>query len=228
MKRILFIIASIALFAACNGTHDETIETYADGTPKLVYTLKGKDNIKIAEKRYYSNQQLHSDIHFKGADELIDGTAKYYYPEGQLFAEADFTDGKSTGVKLYHSKGDAFHNGKSDSTTLILSDLNLPAVVRYHIADSVKEYRFYEDCKLQAVGQYYQLMQTGKWQFFYPNGNIQLEALYIEDKENGVYCSYRENGVPYFRGFYINGQRAGIWEFYDAQGNLSGRKDFDK
>ena len=70
-------------------------------------------------------------------------------------------------------------------------------------------------------------MKEGRWEFFYANGQLRMEAVYNGGVENGAYNSFRENGIPFFRGFYINGKRANIWEFYDEAGNLAGRQDFD-
>ena len=47
-----------------------------------------------------------------------------------------------------------------------------------------------------------------------------------EGLEDGPYTVYRENGVPYYQGTYSKGQRVGIWEFYDEEGNLDNTVDY--
>lgn len=232
MKKILLIITVAMLMAACNGSREEVVETYPNGNPKVVYIVKGEDanKIKIGEKSFYKDGKLHSEFHFKGNDEQPDGEWKYFYPDGKLFAKATCQDGKFVKWE-YNSNGEqnSFLDKKYDTiVTSAMSESLMPVELHCVKGDSTTVMRLYDvDFKTQGGGLMVNNDTTGKWTYYYPNGMLQLEAIFIEGKRNGAYNSYGDNGIPYFRGFYINGHRAGVWEFYDIKGNFSGKIDYD-
>ena len=85
--------------------------------------------------------------------------------------------------------------------------------------------------KWRTLGQQEQqhiitVRRNGKEQMIIINGNPQVEANFAEGLEDGPYTVYRENGVPYYQGTYSKGQRVGIWEFYDEEGNLDNTVDY--
>lgn len=227
MKKLIFL-APILLFVACNGAvREEVSTTFPDGSPELVYLVKGKEEAKqyVGERRYYPNGKKHSDIRY--AAELGScAEGEFFYPDGSRFAQK-----ASDGTWSFCA-----HNSQNQDLELTydsllvqeMSTLNLPVEVVGHRGDSAWVFRFYEDFLPQSTGLLVGGKRQGKWQFFYPNGQVQVEAIYRAGVEDGAYRSYRENGVPYFLGLYIGGQRAGIWEFYDQEGNLSGRKNYDE
>ena len=229
MKKIALIFAVALLIAACDRVREEVVTTFPDGSPELVYLVKGKADapLLMGEKRYYSNGEKHSEIHYMDDEKTPSGVWQFYYPTGALFAKADYSKG---GRWTFHTDGErnAFLQMECDSMCMAqLSEKNLPLEVHRCKGDSTWVYTFYEDFLEKSEGLMVGGVRDGKWLFFYPNGQLQLEALFIGGVENGMYNSYRENGIPIFRGFYINGQRAGIWEFYDQQGDLSGRLNYD-
>lgn len=229
MKKILFTIAVALLLAACNGVQEEVVTTYSDGTPELVYLVKGKDESKkiVGEKRYYSNGEKHSVIHFGDDQTTPTGIWEYYYPTGHLFAKANMERGERWN---FYADGqqNAFLDQPFDSVrTAQMGEKRLPVEVHAMRADTTWVFRFYEDFLTQSQGIMINDQRQGKWVFYHPNGKVQVEALFVEGVENGAYNIYRESGIPLIRGFYINGQRAGVWEFYDPEGNLSGRNNYD-
>lgn len=50
----------------------------------------------------------------------------------------------------------------------------------------------------------------------------------MNGKEDGPYIVYRENGIPFYQGNYSQGERVGIWEFYNEEGELEHTIDYDK
>lgn len=233
MKKLVLFLAVAALSASCGRVREEVVSKYPDGTPELVYLVKGKDadKVRVGEKMFYTNGKLRAEKHFTGRDERPNGTWNYYYDDGKLFAKGSFEENAAFGTDwtFYRPNGENFFTGRCDSVKVVeMGTMTIPGTVYCYAGDSIHVVQFFENFAVRGEGLMVNNFLQGKWQSFYPNGNLMLEAIYIDGKENGIYNSYRENGIPYFRGLYINGLRAGIWEFYDMEGNLSGTKDFDK
>lgn len=230
-KPILLLALTVALLSSCHRTRNEVIEKYPNGKAKLVYQVQGKDENKqrVGEKMYYEDGQLRWEKHFR--DEQPTGIWRYYYGNGQQFAQGDFGTNHRYGAAWQFStaKGKALREGTFDSVTVTAFTPEMfPTTLAYHHQDSIWAYEYYEDLSLRATGQIVGNRRDGHWIFYYPTGVTQAEAIYADGVENGMHCAYRENGTPYYRGAYINGQRAGAWEFYDQDGNLCGTKNFDK
>lgn len=135
--------------------------------------------------------------------DFIDGTVNFYYPDGQTL--------KRTAV---------YHNG-------VLSG---PEVCYY--PDGITKGIFYHSHDASPLGV----------EFFYPGGRLMMKIDFSEGKrrvtdyyENGQisevfdisntlpqgeYKMYYPDGKIRKRGYYINGEMAGIWEFFDKEGNI--------
>ena len=233
MKRILTLLAVALLATSCGRSREEVLLTYPNGQPRLVVTVKGKDDkkVRVGEKLFYENGELRAQKHFSGNEETPSGTWEYHYMNGKIFAKGNFNKDHVFGTewRFNNPDGSELYAEHADSLKVVeMTENQMPGTVYYYSADSIRVFQFFEDFTLRSTGTIRHKLLDGRWKYFYPNGTLQLEALYIEGKENGLYCSYRESGIPYFRGMYINGVRAGRWEFYDDQGNLSGTKNFDE
>lgn len=234
MNRIFLSTAAafVLCLAACNRPYDTVYSTYKDGTPKLVFTVvdgKGGTVTRLGEKMYYENGKMMYEKHFN--NDKPSGTWKFFYDNGQTFAQGNFdhNDSVGSGWKLFNDKGEDFFADSYDSMAVLdFTADHRPLSVAYYKGDSEMRFQFNDNYTVNTRGMVKNGKKEGQWLFFYANGQKMLEANYSGGVENGAYNSYRENGVPYFRGFYINGQRANIWEIYDEQGNLAGRQDYDK
>lgn len=209
------------------------MSSYPNGKAKLIYIMKGKADraVRVGEKFYYEDGGLRWEKSFDEKAGQPTGNWRYFYGNGQLYAEGDFSINHAKGAKWqFHGvDGKPLANAKYDSTSvLVFTPDMLPTTLAYHKGDTADLFEFYEDLSPRASGQLVAGKRNGKWVFSHPNGVKQAEAIYINGVENGMHNSYRENGVPYFRGLYINGKRAGKWEFYDQDGNLAGTKNFDE
>lgn len=63
---------------------------------------------------------------------------------------------------------------------------------------------------------------------YFDNGQVQVEAFYVEGKQNGDYKLYREDGKKYLEGAYDMGMRTGKWKFYDEKGKLVKEGTYEK
>jgi len=230
LKLVVLTLATLTV-AACTKTEEKVVATYGNGQPKLVQTLKikGEKAERVAEKAYYEDGTTMYSQHYK--NELPDGTWDYFYANGNKFASGDFSEDKEKGRDwtFFDQEGDSLYHGGFDSLVVLQSTADhRPLTIAYCKGGDEMRYEFNENYTLHAKGKMHDNMKEGRWEFYYANGQLQMEAVYKNDIAEGAYNSYRETGIPYFRGFYINGRRAGIWEFYDAKGDLAGKQNFDK
>ena len=232
MKRLsLIALASILLLAACHRPYDAVFSTYKDGQPKLVFIVvdgKGGQVERLGEKMYYENGKLMYIKHYKGDAPV--GEWEFYHENGQLHAKGNFDKQDLSGRnwKLFNDKGEEYISTYDSMRVLEMTADNRPLSVAYYKDNVETRFQFNDNYSINAKGCVVDGKKDGLWEFYYANGQKMLEAHYQDGVENGAYNSYRENGIPYFLGFYINGRRANIWEFYDDQGNIAGRQDFDK
>ncbi len=228
---LLILAALTALPSACHKNQEKVISQYPNGQTKLEYTVVDGPNgtqIRVGERSYYEDGQLMYDKHFK--DEKPDGQWKFYYADGTLYAEGNFADNHQTGTdwKFYNTDGKPLYDGEYDHIEILESTADFrPLAISFHNGNQEMRFQFNENYTIHDRGAVINGKKEGRWEFFYANGQLQLEAIYHDDKPDGAYNSYRENGIPYFRGFYINGKRANVWEFYDDQGELAGTQNFD-
>lgn len=227
-----FLVAALLLVGACNRPYEKVYATYDNGNPKLVFTLvdnRDGNPDRIGEKSYYEDGQLRYEKHFK--EGRPSGEWTFYYANGKMHAKGTFNTNDTMGTdwKFYNDKGEDFYQEDYDSMRVLdFTADHRPLSVAYYKGDEEMRFQFNDNFTLNTKGMVKGGAKEGRWEFYYADGTLRMEAVYSHDLRNGAYNSYRENGIPYFRGFYINDQRANIWEFYDEAGNLAGRQDYDK
>ncbi len=231
LHSVLLCAAVATLLFACQNRHKEVVSVYPNGQNELVYQMDGaKDQPQcVGEKKYYEDGQLRWEKQFK--DNAPTGTWKYYYGNGQLFAQGEFSAQHPRGNKwiINTADGRALHTTACDSVvvTAFTPDM-FPTTIGYYSGDTIYAYEFYEDIALRGTGRLVNGERDGNWVFYFPNGIKQAEATYVNGVENGMHSVYRENGMPYYRVAYVDGKRSGTMEVYDAEGNLSGTQNYDK
>ena len=60
-------------------------------------------------------------------------------------------------------------------------------------------------------------MQSGKWTYYYPNGNKMYEQTFIKGKQEGKVTSWYEIGTLESVKNFKDGKPEGKWIFYDKQ-----------
>lgn len=88
--------------------------------------------------------------------------------------------------------------------------------------------QFYSNYTVRSTERLTDQKRSGRVFFYFPNGQIQVEANFVDGLQNGPYIVYRENGIPFYQGTYAEGKRIGIWEFYDENGDLENTIDYSK
>jgi antitoxin component YwqK of YwqJK toxin-antitoxin module len=230
---ILIALAVTILSAACHPVREEIIQKYPNGKPMLVFLVKGdkKAPIRVGERMYYENGQLQFEKNFTGSPEVPDGIWKYYFDNGQIFATGDFTQNHEFGNNwvFMNRNGNPYYDGKLDS--VIVTDMGTfgtPSTVAFCSDNHQDIIQFYSNFTVRSTERLTDGMRDGRVFFYFPNGNIQVEANFVNGVEDGPYTVYRQNGVPFYQGNYQSGKRIGIWEFYDEEGNLDNTVDYSK
>lgn len=81
--------------------------------------------------------------------------------------------------------------------------------------------------KIKTEGQFLENKKTGKWIFYYENGDVQSIRNYKEGALNG-YQKIDYSQVLYMEGYAKNGQKIGTWKSYFKENNqLKYLKHFD-
>lgn len=228
---ILILLASTLMLPSCNRVREETIQSYPNGKPMLVFLVKGdkKSPVRVGERMYYENGQLQFEKTFSGQPEIPDGIWRYYFDNGQLFASGDFTKNHSFGSDwvFLNRNGQPYYDGQLDS--VIVSDmgsLGTPSTVSFCSGKHQDVIQFYSNFTVRSTERLTDGVRNGKVFFYFPNGNPQVEANFTNGLEDGPYIVYRQNGIPFYQGNYQSGKRIGTWEFYDKEGNLENTLDY--
>lgn len=222
---------AILLICSCGRGREEVIQTYPSGKPMLVFLVKGSKNdpTRVGEKMYYENGQIQFEKKFSGKPEVPDGKWNYYWDNGQLFASGDFSKRHDFGSnwEFFNRNGAAYYDGKLDS--VYVSDMGMfgtPTTVNFCSGIHEDVIQFYSNYTVRSSERLTNGARSGRVFFYFPNGNPQVEANFVDGQEDGPYIVYQENGIPYYQGNYRQGKRVGAWEFYDHEGNLINTKDY--
>lgn len=107
-----------------------------------------------------------------------------------------------------------------------------PKLVRYYKDDGksrelIKEAKYYPNHNKFYEGEYENNKKHGKWFAWYENGNIWSEGSFNEGKDEGQRTVYYENGSKHYQGEYSDGKMVGVWKFWDEQGKLVEKKEYN-
>lgn len=233
IKTLLPLLLAALLVISCNRVREQVVQTYPDGKPLLVFLVKGdkKSPVRVGERMYYENGQLQFEKTFSGMPEQPDGVWQYFFDNGQLFASGDFSSNHEFGSnwQFFNRNGGPYYDGKLDSVRV--SDMGLlgtPATVVFCSGPHQDVIQFYSNYTVRSTERLTAGQRNGRVFFYFPNGNVQVEATFVDGQEDGPYIVYHQNGIPFYQGNFTKGQRTGIWEFYDEQGNLEHTIDYSK
>lgn len=231
MKKIALLLMAVVLMAACHPVREKVVQTYPNGSKMLVYAYTGseKNPTRVAEYMYYEDGTLQFEKHFSGKPEVPDGQWNYYFDNGQLFATADFTQHRDfgSGWQFFNRNGGPYYDGQLDS--VFVNDLGMfgtPATVVFCSGIHQDVIQFYSNYTVRSTERLTNGARNGRVIFYFPNGNMQVDATYANGLKEGPYVVYYENGSPCYQGSCSHDKRVGEWQFFDEQGNLSYTRDF--
>lgn len=133
---------------------------------KLVLEINYSQGKKNGLKVSYIDKEI---IHENFINDVKEGYARYYYPDGKIKQEIPFVHGLEQGFGKEYA---------DDGTIVTLTEYK-----RGYLIDRLRINRRDENG-----------LKQGRWYLFYPGGRIQTEGVYKNDKKNGYFKEYSENG----------------------------------
>ena len=130
-------------------------------------------------------------------------TVKTTYPDSNLIWEKIYNEQSLSEESIYHANGNEWMTVDYASPT-----------------DQYWEW-FYDDGKPYFKARILNDMLDGKYQIWYPNGQLAEEIIFDKNVENGPAYFYYKNGQLAMQGFYSNGKMTGEWMFYMPNGELA-------
>lgn len=79
---------------------------------------------------------------------------------------------------------------------------------------------YYRDGKLESRGYYHEGKATGRWEKWYPNGQMAFVIYQNDNKFHGDYIIYADNGRIVEQGSYFENHKKGEWVYSDDRGNV--------
>jgi len=132
----------------------------------------------------------------------INGLWQWYYQNGKLRCEENYIDGKLDGMFTAFNEDERiitigkYTEGEKDSTWY------------YHIGDNFES------------GNYDADQMEGTWKFYYADSTLSFEGKFVQGNEDGKHRYYFPNGRMKEEQVYINGMKHGAWRKFDELGNL--------
>lgn len=78
----------------------------------------------------------------------------------------------------------------------------------------------YPNGQVKIKGQMNNGQREGQWTSYGQTGGIKSKNTYEQGKLNGPTVVFRDNGMTFYTGTYKDDRQVGVWEFFDAEGEL--------
>ncbi len=131
--------------------------------------------------------------------------------------------------------GDGNSSKNLERTDIISSYANgTPQIERdYKMIDgkrlAVYEREYYEDGNLLKDGPLSDNeKRDGLWKSYYRDGVIWSEGEYNNGIREGKTVTFFPNGKKYYEGQFLKAQKAGVWKFYNEQGEFVNETFYDQ
>ena len=110
--RVFFLFAAVLLISCTTKVAEETIESYPDGSPKVVrfYKDDGRSKTLVKECMYYPNHKKYMEGTYKNGKR--DGKWTSWFDNGNKWSEGYFKNGIDHGKRtVYHENGQKLYEG---------------------------------------------------------------------------------------------------------------------
>jgi antitoxin component YwqK of YwqJK toxin-antitoxin module len=191
-------------------------DLYPDGKTKAEGDYK--DGLKVGEwKFYYPDGKLEQNGKFTSTGKF-QGIWKWYYESGQLLREEEYDNGLKDGMHTeYAENGNVLEEGEYVNdledgpwfTTIgdylergtYRDGLKNGKWISYHFKLTNEK----TDSILSFSGNFIEDNPDGKHIYYWDNGNIKDEGVYIMGKKEGDWTEYESDGTPFLVITYRNG-----------------------
>jgi len=194
------------------------------------------------------------EINRLDSDGKKNGVWKEFYENGNIKLEHTFFHGEKDGIsKKYDKKGkllelETFDKGKRKSNNISLglelnevkleNGLYAKGILTKNIKNGLfkvfdssnKEVycNFYNRDTLIYTGRYDSINnKTGKWLYFWPNGNIKKTGTYILNEKNKEWKYFYEDGSIQQKGNFVKNKPHGTWEWWYESGQKRRTENYE-
>ena len=152
-------------------------------------------------KFYFEDQRIEVEGRYKNGKK--EGAWYWYYPNGALLQEENWSEGKLDGAFVeYNENGEITAKGE-------------------YLEGTEEGEWFYIQGHAIEKGIYYDGMRTGLWTTkWLENKNLISEIEYDQNLFHGKHTIYYANGKIRESGKYSGGERVGVWQLFDEEGEL--------
>ncbi|MDR0437601.1 MAG: hypothetical protein LBH22_04780 [Bacteroidales bacterium] len=138
----------------------------------------------------------------------LEGVAREYDEEGKIIKGVVFKEGKPIATGIVDDRG-LFQNQWKE----FYSHGAVKAEGRYRNGKRVGKWQFYFPTgELEQVGHFSNNGEyDGEWTWYHPNGQLHIIQTYMNGLADGRFSEFSSNGEPIAEGDYIEGERHGNW-----------------
>ena len=108
----MVLLLSLVYFGCGPGLEEVVVDSYEDGTPKVVryYKGEGKEKTMVKEATFYADGAVRMEGEFLNG--IKHGRWISYYENGSRWSEGNFTDGINNGTTItWHENGQKYYKG---------------------------------------------------------------------------------------------------------------------
>jgi antitoxin component YwqK of YwqJK toxin-antitoxin module len=136
-------------------------------------------------------------------DGVLNGEAKYFFPNGKPSLEGYYKDNKQSGLWKKWDENGGYGIGSLEN----------------EMPEGTWTY-YYPDGAVKSEGKFSKGKQTGIWTEYKENGD-NASGNYSNGFPEGTWTGSYQNGNPSFKGNYTKGRKDGYWQEWDLLGNRS-------
>lgn len=179
-------------------------EYYLEPEGQIKSKGKYKDGKKIDEWEYYFETNQLQQIGKYLKDGRPTGLWKWYYKSGKLLREESFRKGLEDGI---------MHEYLEDGSIITEGEF----------IDGLKEGEWlYQHGDHKEIGKYKDGNKSGIWKFYFlTNDNLNFEGNYVDGEPDGKHRYYYENGKLQREEVYVMGIKSDNWKYFNELGELN-------
>ena len=230
MKRIYtnLGIIFIIFLVACSSENKEIIETFDDGSPKIIryFDGKGKGKKKIIEQVFWENGILKKNIKYDG--NLKEGEYLTYYDNSALESQKYYKANREVGVQKYwHKNGQLKYeyntiNGQISGKKVIMFEDGTREEERYYTdgKEDGLQIGWHDNGSKHFEYTSIKGLKNGLFSLWFRNGQKEIELSCVNDTVDGHLTAWYMNGNKRLEFNFKNFKFEGAQKSWDGDGNL--------
>jgi antitoxin component YwqK of YwqJK toxin-antitoxin module len=190
-----------------------------------------EDQRQGVHKKYYPEGIEQEITTYK--DDAPQGYSVFFYPNGKIKSQLYFKNGVEHGSwETYHEDGSLktksyYNNGEiiNDSETYDVEG-KLTQVNRYKKGEVISETNYHPNGKVKEKFEFPRKSGVSTQKYTNNQGNLIMEYSYLNGVLHGSVFQYGSGGIITFKGQYFHGNRQGVWEWFDTEGNKESIREY--